>query len=225
MNEQEKPKSVEERLGEWLRRGGQAQLRNMQTAELYEYQYPNRARSSAAGLRTIVCPIRDAKLKLTPEQRSIGVYLGAAVDGLNRTLGSIDLSAVRVDTSRATNGLSFSEEHAYLVQVTRIAFAWMERRPRLIYKLGKRKGPRKRGPHFPVPMAALMHAVCVQNYSLSVVGALYGWTAERSGQMVVPHRQRTLLSNGLEQGLDGIGEAWAAKGVFPPPTLALVDSE
>lgn len=199
---------------EWIKGGLQKRIRQAHSAELFEVEGPERERSSAAGMTTLVSPILSPKLDLTPQQRAVGNTYGAYFEQAHIG-GSTEFLREFVDGG-GIGGNGFSEKQATIVNMVLVAQAALEARQPLRYILGKPRPGTKRGSHRPIRPLTLVNNVCVYGLSASAVALQHRWTITKAGKTKVPDRQRKKIGEELSLSLNAISVAWSENGMNVP---------
>jgi hypothetical protein len=214
-----KPVKKQQELRDWLRVGGEARLHRGAVAEIYELEGPERKRSSAAGFKTIVGPLLDPRLKLTPQQRAVGNAYGGFVEIYNMAGGP---EWIREHVDKGTSGSGgYSERVAMIGAMVSAAQDALRKAGSLRYVLGKSRT--KTGSHKPIPMLEVVNYVCVMGRSADFIALMYGWHVERSGKVLVPDRQRKRITAGLRDALDVIADDWQERGFTIPAELSMIE--
>ena len=197
-------------------------MRRMAVAEIYDVEGVDRKRSSAAGMKTLVGPLFNPKLKLTPQQRAAGQAYGAFVEECFMAGGSEWIREF-VDGGSAGSGGASERQFAKMAMVV-AARKGVEKMPRIRYQLGK---SRKvwRGKHSPIRVLDIVDAICVYGRPIEFVAIANGWVTERGGKIVAPDRQRKRIAAGLRHGLDTIVDAWSHHDLAAPYDLSMVEVE
>lgn len=210
------------KLAQWLRHGGEAQLRRSAVSEIFEVEGLERKRSSAAGHKTIVRPLLDARLNLTPQQRATGNAYGGFLERLVSAGGS-EWIREYVDGGQVASGGTVIHQMAGLVMI-RVARQTLEIMPPLRHRTGP---PRKAkpGPHKPIPVMSIVDQVCVWGRSVDFIAITHGWFVMRGQRVIVPTRQRKAIVSALIDGLDAIGDAWQENGQTIPASLSMIEVE
>lgn len=217
-----------EKVRRWLSQGGQKAIRSGPTAEVFTRHGEKRDRESPAGERTRVSNLLSPKLLLTQRQRATGNCYGAFFE-MSATSGKTEFIREFVDRSVTGTG-GATERQVHMLRMVSVAREAMKFAPAIVYPLGKTRGNKAVGEHQPVKALALLDAVCVHGFSLEAIAVDRGWLAERRdgknrGQMVVPDRQRKHLAEALRVVLDGVFDAWDAKGMSIPWEFMQVEVE
>lgn len=212
----------------WLSQGGQRAVRSGATAEVFTRHGDKRERESPAQERTKVSHLLSPKLLLTQRQRATGNCYGAFAE-MSATSGKTEFIREFVDRSVTGTG-GATDRQVHMLRMVGVARDAMASAPAIVYPLGVSRGAKVVGPHKPVKAIALLDAVCLFGFSLEAVAIDRGWIAERTdgkrrGQMVVPDRQRKHLAEALRVVLDGVFDAWDAKGMTIPWEFMQVEVE
>lgn len=211
-----------EQVRKWLSKGGAAQIRRMAVSELYDVSGVDRTRSSAAGMKTLVSPLLNAKLKLSPHQRATGQCYGGFLEDVMAAGGS-EWVREFVDGGGVAGGGASERQFIRMAMVTIARQALSEMKP-LRYTLGKSR-QKWRGPHRPIPIIDVVDSICVHGRPIEYVAIASGWVTERNGRIIAPDRQRKRIAAGLRHGLDTITDAWSHHNLAAPYDLGMVDAE
>ncbi|MCG8670100.1 MAG: hypothetical protein MI867_11845 [Pseudomonadales bacterium] len=212
-----------ERLRHWLQKGGEARLRQSAAGELFDVYGPDRERQTGAGYKTLIPPLMDPRLKLTPQQRTVGATYGGYVEDVLCAGGSSWLQEFVDGGSSGSGGLN--ERRFMRMSMVSVARDALDQMPMCRYPLGSKRAKGRRGRHRPIPMLTLIDWVTIGSRSLSFIGVNYGWTMQRRERTIVPDRQRKHIAAALANGLDVIGQAWEDNDMQPPGGISDVDVE
>lgn len=216
-------KKEAESLHHWLQKGGEARLRQSTAAELFDVYGPDRERQTGAGYKTLIPPLMDPRLKLTPQQRAVGATYGGYVEDVLTAGGSSWLQEYVDGGSSGSGGLN--ERRFMRMSMVKVARDALDKMPMCRYPLGSKRAKGRRGRHRPIPMLTLVDWVTISSRTLSFIGVTYDWTMQRRERVVVPDRQRKHIAAALALGLDVIGQAWEDGDMQPPSGIADVDVE
>lgn len=219
----DKGKREADALRQWLLKGGEARLRQSTAAELFDVYGPDRERQTGAGYKTLVAPLLDPRIKLTPQQRVIGQAYGGFVEDVLKAGGGQWLQEYVDGGSTGSGGLN--EKRFMRMAMVKTARDALDRMPMCRYPLGPKRAKGRRGNHRPIPMLTLIDYVTISSRTLSHIAVIYGWTMQRRERVVVPDRQRKYIGAALAFGLDMIGQAWEDGGMQPPSGLGDLDVE
>lgn len=212
-----------ERLRAWLQKGGEARLRQSTAAELFDVHGPERERQTGASYKTLIPPLMDPRLKLTPQQRAVGATYGGYVEDVLCAGGASWLREF-VDSGSSGSG-GISERRLMRMSMVRVAREALDGLPMCRYPLGAKRAKGRRGRHRPIPILTLVDWVTISSRTLSFVGVSYDWTMQRRERIIVPDRQRKTIAAALALGLDTIGQAWEDNSMQTPSGIADVDIE
>ena len=205
-------------LRKFLSEGGARQARSGAVGEVYTIQGTRRERETGAGMTTMVTPLLDPRLKLTPRQRSVGRCYGAYAEMITGG-GSSEFLREHVDGGGAGGG-GVSERMMHMGRMVDVARVALRGVADVRYALGKARGAGQVGAHRPVAALMLLELICVQGLSFEAVGIGHEWVMQRmEGKrrgMVVPDRQRKHLAEALRDVLDVVDAAWQEKGYDVP---------
>ena len=208
--------------------GGARVARRGSVATIYSVEGIERRRESAAGSTTMVSPLLDPRLKLTPRQRITGQAYGGYLEETMKAGGSEFLREKVSGGSSGSGGAS--ERHIYKMALVRLAHHALNEMPKFTYPLGKPRGKQKIGQHRPIGARELADLICVEGQSFEYIALSRGWWVERIGKdgaarAVVPDRQRKAIAEALRQVLEGIDSIWKDHGMGPPYETSGIDVE
>lgn len=209
------------KLSDWLRLGGEAQLRRSASAEIYDVEGPDRKRSTGAGMTSFVGPMLDPRLKLTPRQRAIGQCYGAYAEDVAKA-GGAQWVREFVDRQPTSGGINAAKmDRARMVDVARYA---LDSAASATYRIGKNVRA-VTGRHLPIPARITVDLTCIWQRPVTFIAIQYGWTVVRSGAIVVPDRQRKAIGEALAFNLEIIGDAWHENDMLVPAQFGALDVE